>query len=1055
MVNVINRRSPEGNDNLFAVSIDNYLEHGWVNTNEQQMNVTSLQQALYLNTDAQVGGAISMNLLHYGKGDGVGLDMGLFCTAVNRGSDEGCEPFRVQTLPRSDNAGFAIASLATDAMGQTILRGPRGDDGRGIALPGHSALAASENALLIDLNPAKVYRAGNVQSISSCPASAGLFNQPPFVDTYICLTGDSDRPGQPGSHWDDTFHASSVTRLAAASPFSNGVNGAPSPGVCSGPQGGDQFAFGPVACRIPVVSLDGFRPGTLFAISSAEDDFEMPVALSIDATPFAAVLYGGTLPDERQALSALASVRNGGFSVTVDGRREQVAGVNLSGAASLEEVAAHLPVPGVKVTYDRAHRRFQMVSDARGAASQVYGLGAPVQDGVTDLSGLLFLSEGSGASASLGGAGVISAYLSKSHVAASLVTTGGGIGHAVSFTADDVAPGQWPPSERGGPGSTYRMAWPVIATLPGNLLVTTQFPYNQSASLGTKAFSGTRIGRLPGFKPIIEDGRWTGSDALDGGNAQMLLPPGTVRMGGLTQAPMPVMRFTGCRVEPTGHFIPVNGLGGYVPVIDTPGEGCTAATRATVQSSYRNPYEIHVAAWIRSSYDPDFDKRYPNNRNSPFRQGDFNQVITPATANYYALDGALPCSTASGFCKGDPVEQVYDQHQQQGARFNFFRPVYDVGTTGGVVEMNFRGHATPDALLEVRNLDPAVNFFGTPESHYYPDGQGHGGIVPPIGAHLGGALATGVWLDQMPARNLGEPGTVLGVFCNSLDRTAPCYHGSWWPYHLWLGDAPGGSMALNVDPNTGVLAYQPGGSFKSVHGSFPGLRTALVGETPAQTLLLGGELAGGNNGALYLLGGKDTRQTADRGSGGCVLFDDGAMHFNCGVRATLHSPAGWQFDAATPVAFAHVITAAAPPAGDKSDAVATTAWVAQALAAALQTPTHVAAPSVAGQDEQLGGNLGDGAGKGASALHFEGRPDSFAVSFTTGTGVAGGRSAVEVRFSAPHPEVRTCLVNGSNDAGAGAPVYAKAVSPAGFSLWVPAAETLPAHTAMLYAVQCR
>jgi hypothetical protein len=1036
-INVFTHRSPDGGDNLASETLTNYLEHGWVNSNEQQMNASSQQHWMFLNTDAQVGGLLDLQLRHYGKGDGVGINMDMVCTGVNRGSDEGCEPLRITVVPRSENAGFAIDTIATDPIGQTLLRGPRNENGAPIPLPGHTAIAASENALLINLNPAKTYTAGNVQSISTCPAAAGLLHEEPFVSRFVCLTGDGDAATHTGAEWDRRFGRSSVTRLAAAIPFSLDVPGQQDPSIChrptgeTGPPPPDQFSSGPIPCDLPVVSLDRLTPGTLIALSSSDDDFEMPVIQSVAPQPFAAALFGNSLGNEPQALRALQAVTSGGFNVWIDGQMRRVGGIELSHIASLAEAAQRIQIPGAQLRFNAGRKRFEVVSNTLGAASSVSFLGSP--ENGQDLSGLLGGLQNQGAGLRRGGAGTVRAWLSKSHIADSLVTSGGGVGYAVNFPADTMAPGGWPPSDVGGPDAPYRLAWPIIATLPGNILVTTQFPFNQAMELGTKAFAGNRMTTAPSFRPVIQAGRWTDVAQMNIGYGNLRMPDGTRPAGGLIQGPMPTFTFSGCRVAPSGHYRPTNGLGSFLPVIDSPGEGCPESPKVTFSGAWANPYEIHAAGWIRSVFDPEFERRYPRNPNSPFKQADFHQVVTPSTSNFYALDGSAPCSANAGFCKGDPVEQVYDQHQLQGSNISYFRPVYQIGSWGGVQTFAFRGHAGGDSLLMVSNQDPAANFFGTAASRYFPDGHGHGGVTPPTGLALTGAYNEAITLDQLPGQSVGEQGTLLSVHCGYRDPTAPCRNGAWWPYRLWASETTAGNMELDANPNTGVLTYQVHGSFKGEQGSFPGLHTALTGETQAQTIVLGGTAAGGSGGALYVLNGKDTKANVDQGLAGCVLFDDGAVKFNCGARVLVHAPAGWEFD--------HVITGMAPAAGDRSNAIPTTAWVAAELG-------HGGTASVKGK-------LGAAAGSGASGLTFDGRGDSFQASFTTGGAPSGGGAAVEITFTPAYPGVRTCLINGGNDAAMAAPVYAKGVSATGFSLWVPASTTLPKATALIYSIQCR
>lgn len=102
-------------------------------------------------------------------------------------------------------------------------------------------------------------------------------------------------------------------------------------------------------------------------------------------------LKGAALSAAQQALSVFTAVSSGGFTVTKDaGSATNVAGINLSGAANLNAVAALLTAAapaGITFTWNPNFSRFEAVSATTGAASAISFLTAPGSG--TDLSATL------------------------------------------------------------------------------------------------------------------------------------------------------------------------------------------------------------------------------------------------------------------------------------------------------------------------------------------------------------------------------------------------------------------------------------------------------------------------------------------------------------------------------------------------------------------------------------------------------------------------------------------------------------------------------------------
>ena len=246
------------NDLFSGLTVYGAVQHGGENTPFQQMNFSAITASLYVNTDGQGGGFLNLQQFLYGHGDGVGLSMHTACTGVSRGVDEGCEPFRVITTFHGNNWGIELASVTTDPQGQVIFK-PRtlGNERVPQPLPGHDLMASAENAPVIDIQPAKIYSAGNVAQIALCPATIVA-----DVHHYGCLTGDS------ASGWTARYGVTRTTTLTRPIP--------------AAPQETDPFARGPICGPVFVASTEPFARNGLATLSSPEDTLDIATVTAID-----------------------------------------------------------------------------------------------------------------------------------------------------------------------------------------------------------------------------------------------------------------------------------------------------------------------------------------------------------------------------------------------------------------------------------------------------------------------------------------------------------------------------------------------------------------------------------------------------------------------------------------------------------------------------------------------------------------------------------------------------------------------------------------------------
>lgn len=109
-------------------------------------------------------------------------------------------------------------------------------------------------------------------------------------------------------------------------------------------------------------------------------------------TASSGTLRGATLSAAAQALSNFTSVTSGGFTYTKNGGAPtNVTGINLSGAASLNQVASLITaaLSGATMVWNAVYSRFELTSTTTGPTSSISFLTAPGTG--TDISGLLGL----------------------------------------------------------------------------------------------------------------------------------------------------------------------------------------------------------------------------------------------------------------------------------------------------------------------------------------------------------------------------------------------------------------------------------------------------------------------------------------------------------------------------------------------------------------------------------------------------------------------------------------------------------------------------------------
>jgi|GEM_PF-4555153 len=679
----INVHYQHGGSNFMG--IDTQLKPKAVNGNFE--NANALWLSLQSNTDVQIGSTMEIDTNHYGHGDTIMFSGTNNATGCSRGADECNKVFRLNAQFRGNNYGIEIASLTTDTMGQAILTPRKNSDGTPLALPGHDLHASMENGPLLNTNPAKVYRAGDVAEVEICPKGT------PNAEFYMCVTGDA------ATQWTARYGTSGLTTLKEdLSDIASDKT--------------DRFAAGPVCADIPVADTSLFHVGSLFTISSEGDNFEQPTVLAI-------------------------------------------------------------------------------------------------------------------------GHGTLHACFAKPHAAGELLTTGGAVGHALSFTNDDIAPHTNPGLDNGNP-STLRLGYPIVASLPGNvMMVWVDGAVSFGAELKSRSFAANTPVLSASFDATLDPATHGLAGWTIHSNGDYHTHSRTHE--GADMLPPPAISFAGssCTVLPTAHTIYVQTGTSQVtvaPVTDTPGN-CTSL-KVSLQNTYPNPASIYPMLWARSNRDPNFvDSTY-------FR----NIGIGASTDGYMVAGGASP-----EFATGDPVEFGYWWEQYIASGIGMSTYMGKSRRFGSYFDLSFAG-VTATPMMNITNYTNPADYYGTFENGHYAVGlHGEGRMDPPIGYQVNGPVRYS-FVSQIPAPRVGGSTDAVGLrfFCGS----GPCSRGIWNKYDWILAETKGGGAAgLQYDPTADSLTYR--NTHQGLFVTPAGIRTSFVVTlNPGRPVSIDDSVAGDGKGGL-------------------------------------------------------------------------------------------------------------------------------------------------------------------------------------------------------------
>ena len=410
------------------------------------------------------------------------------------------------------------------------------------------------------------------------------------------------------------------------------------------------------------------------------------------------------------------------------------------------------------------------------------------------------------------GSGTITACFGKAHASGQMMTAGGtAIGHAISFSADDKAAGTLNFVDQGANATTLRLAFPILAVLSGNVIVVqvngAGSPYN---FVPTNGFAANMPSTSPSFTPNLTGGAissWTV------GSTGVQTTLGTGNGGGVTILPPPTISFAGstCTTLPTAHAVLVRNGGGWNPVTDTAGVGCTSLTttvQGTTGTPYPNPYAIYPVAWARSNQDPNWTVIAGHD---PSLVG-YGQAISSSTDGYMLTGGGIAGTGSDGFSVGDTIEETYWPWQRMHDQRGFEKWVMGEDPFSAVEYDHYKGYANGAPMHYWKNEQASADYYGTLANRFSPSFTGTGARAAMTGLEIGGPIVKGISFDQPPR---GQPGSEQGnsalFTVNCLDTLSPCanQYDFDWPLFDFEDNNSGGQYFHEIfSPANNQFYYQ-------------------------------------------------------------------------------------------------------------------------------------------------------------------------------------------------------------------------------------------------------
>ncbi len=386
------------------------------------------------------------------------------------------------------------------------------------------------------------------------------------------------------------------------------------------------------------------------------------------------------------------------------------------------------------------------------------------------------------------GTKTIRACFAKPHAAGELLTSGGAVGHAFSFTNDDMAPHTVPGVDNKNE-STLRLGYPIVGSLAGNVLMVWVDPATSGTELKTKGFDAN-MPVLPAlFTPVLgpathgiiswtiqSNGDYHTKSTMHEG-ADFLPPPGISFAGSMCTA-MPVAH--------TVYTVIRSSQVSVKPVTDKPGN--CSSVKMKLEREYPNPASIYPMLWARSNRDPNF-------KDSTSSQ---SIGMSASTDGYMVAGGG-----STEFAVGDPVELGYWWQQYMSSDITMSKWVGKSHRYGSTFNLNFNG-VEGEAMMNLVNFTNPADYYGTPESGYVPGLHGEGRMPPPKGYQITGPIQYGLVMP-IPTPRAGSSQDVGGLrfYCGS----GPCNHNVWNKYDWINAEGKNDQAGLRYDPEAHSLTF--------------------------------------------------------------------------------------------------------------------------------------------------------------------------------------------------------------------------------------------------------
>lgn len=369
-------------------------------------------------------------------------------------------------------------------------------------------------------------------------------------------------------------------------------------------------------------------------------------------------------------------------------------------------------------------------------------------------------------------------YIRNQHGTNEMVSQGGGCGYAVAMTADDKASGTANGTlsyggDHGNNTTTLHNAYPVLATIGGDLITYSNSAVSGDAYLHTAAYVNTTP-QVPGVLTLTVTSGAVSSLTVQAA-ADYTNSAAVFTNAGQHVLAYPTIIFSGgaCTTQPTATVTGYQNLGGSGGGLNNPiisitnaGAGCNNTLAATMQSTgWTNPYHLYPMTMSFKVIDP-------------------TAAIDPNT-NQHSAAGYFVRTEALNTAKwnvGDHIE-IAGWWNQYTASNRTFGKIYggQSNRSGVLVYDNFVGDFAGNDTLE--------GFFnGTPSSKYWsPQGPAPGRQyeTPPDGYMPGGMLNHAFVMTDAPRT------AILSVQCKisngALDGLSPCHSNVAQQYNIWEG----------------------------------------------------------------------------------------------------------------------------------------------------------------------------------------------------------------------------------------------------------------------------